>query len=314
MPDASGARRVLTSAPPGSSAPLGVGVLDEGQPPVVPAVTGVLAQPLHELREALAVGVEVVLERLLQHPVHGLQVGGVGHRRAVAEVVGPHPAYDDAGPHVRGGLVGGHRSRHVQPGPRAAGGRRPRPSRAAGASPVSRSSSSRVRDRSRSAAMCAATSEVQPKSAAASASARGKAGSTTTRRSLRPAARSWTLAQATSEPSRRLDDDLAAGPRADADHLALHEVGVDGPVLGRQRAPEVDEGDQGRDVAGERRPRGQARAGARDAGRPAARRGDGPPGHRSTHPERPRGRPGHHHRRASSPDPSSTRGSTGPDH
>ena len=59
-------------------------------------------------------------------------------------------------------------------------------------------------------------------------------------------------------PVGRLDDELAPGPRADADHLAPHEVGVDRPVLGRQRAPEVDERDQGRDVVGERRPRRQA--------------------------------------------------------
>ena len=41
---------------------------------MVPAVAGVLAQPLDELGEALAVGVEVVLERLLQHQVHDLEV------------------------------------------------------------------------------------------------------------------------------------------------------------------------------------------------------------------------------------------------
>ena len=153
--------------------------------------------------------------------------------------------------------------------------------RAAGRRRCRASSSSLVRDRSRSPAMSAATSEVQANSAAASASASGKAGSTTTRRSLRPAARSWTLAQATSDAVGRLDDDLAAGPRADPDHLSLHEVGVDGTVRRRQRAPEVDERDQGRNVAGERLAR-SGRAGARDAGWPAARRGDGPPGHRST--------------------------------
>ena len=39
-----------------------VAVDELGQPPVVPAVTRVLTEALYELREALPVGVEVVLE------------------------------------------------------------------------------------------------------------------------------------------------------------------------------------------------------------------------------------------------------------
>ena len=94
---------------------------------------------------------------------------------------------------------------------------------------------------------------------------------------------------------RSLDDDLAPGPRADADHLALHEVGVDRPVLGRQRASEVDESDQVRDVAGKRSPCRQAlrerwvRVG-RLLGEGTVHRVIVPPSVRAASPAAPRGR------------------------
>ena len=66
--------------------------VDGGDPPVVPPVPRVLPQTLDELGEALAVGVEVVGEGLLEHLVHGLQV--LRDRQAV--VVLGHPAHGDA--------------------------------------------------------------------------------------------------------------------------------------------------------------------------------------------------------------------------
>jgi hypothetical protein len=58
-------------------------------------VARILAQPLDELGEALAVRVEVVLERLLEHQVHDLQV--LGDRDAV--LVPCDSAHRDAVPH-----------------------------------------------------------------------------------------------------------------------------------------------------------------------------------------------------------------------
>src|SRR5690625_1997005 len=57
------------SGPPGA-----VGLLDLGDPPVVPAGPGDLGQPLDELREGLAVGVEVIGEGLLEHAVDGAHI------------------------------------------------------------------------------------------------------------------------------------------------------------------------------------------------------------------------------------------------
>ena len=99
-------------APAGTSpAPSSVERHETRQPPVVPPVAGVLAQPLHELREALAVGVEVVLERLLQHPVHDLQVLGDRHAvlvRATRRTVTPSRSGGSIS-------VGVDRAGHVQP-------------------------------------------------------------------------------------------------------------------------------------------------------------------------------------------------------
>ena len=53
-------------------------LLELGQPPVVPAVAGVLAQPVHELGEGLLPRVEVVAERRLEDLVDRLQVDRVG--------------------------------------------------------------------------------------------------------------------------------------------------------------------------------------------------------------------------------------------
>ena len=92
---------------------LAVLALDERQPPVVPPVTGVLAEALHELGEALPVGVEVVLEGRLEHLVDQVQVPG--DRQPV--LVAGDPADGDAfaGWRQRSRLVGRDRARHLRP-------------------------------------------------------------------------------------------------------------------------------------------------------------------------------------------------------
>ena len=166
-PEASARSTDETRAPAGSDALLG---LDRREPPVVPPVAGVLAQPHDELGEALAVGAEVVLERLLEDPVDGLEVLRDGQSVAVAG----RRAARDAGPRPRQGrrLLGRHRPGHLQPGARVreAGGRQPGP---AGGRRRRRRPSRRAWSGSpRMAVMSAARRSPAPKSAAARAAAR----------------------------------------------------------------------------------------------------------------------------------------------
>ncbi|GAA1100356.1 hypothetical protein GCM10009668_17810 [Nocardioides dubius] len=92
-------------------------VVQLGQPPVVPAVARVLAEPEDELLEGLLGGVEVIGERLFEHVVHAAQVRLLGQSLGVAS----HQPEADAvaGPCLRvrhqRRLLGGHRPRHVPP-------------------------------------------------------------------------------------------------------------------------------------------------------------------------------------------------------
>ena len=100
-----------------------------GDPPVVPAVARVLAQARQELREGLAIAVEVVGERLLEHAVHGLEVGGDG--QAVVVLEHPPDRHPLARPRQRPGVtvLGTHGPRHLEPGAglAVAGGSQPAP-------------------------------------------------------------------------------------------------------------------------------------------------------------------------------------------
>ena len=81
---------------------------------MVPAVARVLAQAHHELGEALAVAAEVVLEGLLEHAVHVLEV--LGHGEAVVVLL--DLAHDDSLARRREPtrVAGHHGTGHLQPG------------------------------------------------------------------------------------------------------------------------------------------------------------------------------------------------------
>ena len=88
-----------------------------GEPPVVPAVAGVLAQAVDELVEGLLRRVEVVGEGALEHVVDRPQAGLVGHPVVLAP--DEAEAHALALPRLRVGdqrrLVGGHRAAHLPP-------------------------------------------------------------------------------------------------------------------------------------------------------------------------------------------------------
>src|SRR6185295_3711798 len=91
------------------------------QPPVVPAMAGILPQAEQELLEGLLAGVEVVDERALDHLVDLTQVAVVGHPAAAAAAADQPEDHTTLGPVVRRRyevrLVGADRTGHLPPGP-----------------------------------------------------------------------------------------------------------------------------------------------------------------------------------------------------
>ena len=175
-------------------------VLDVGDPPVVPSVAGVLAQSLDELGEALAVGVEVVGEGLLEHPVHGLQVGGHGRARRRGSRRGGRPR-PRAAPAVRpASACSGRTGRLICSQVRTWSYPAADSQRCWRASAAYAPESSWVPVRPRSVVTSAATAPAQAKQEPASRSATSSArsGAMVTSTTVRPAARSWTLTQASS--------------------------------------------------------------------------------------------------------------------
>ena len=198
----------------------------------------------------------MVLERLLQHPVHRLQVLGHRHRGAVPEVVHAHAADDHAGPQRRRGVVvGSHRSAHVQPAPGepVPGGRRPVPERpVAGVQQQLQPGLGDVPlggDRHRDG--------LGPREEALGE--RVAVGTGRVDHDPQVAASGGPVVDARPRDDlavRGLDDELAAGPRAQSDHLGRDQVRVDPPATRRQGPARVDEAHQRVEVVRTRGPGG----------------------------------------------------------
>jgi hypothetical protein len=88
-----------------------------GEPPVVPPVPGVLAEPVQELLEGLLAGVEVVDERALEHVVHLAEVALVRHavRGATYEPEDDATGLPAVGALDEVGLVGTDGAAHLPP-------------------------------------------------------------------------------------------------------------------------------------------------------------------------------------------------------